>query len=206
MRSWSASETWRIVNSHTSLEIRKRKTTSRKLNTMPHLRNELNNPRVFGNFTDAFIDELATFLLKRRVLEIFAGNGALAALLARKGVAVTATSKFTSHDGHENGLNHPVIEMGAAEAVRHYESAHDVLLMSWPTVTNQVTIATQLWGPDRPIVYIGEITDYEKGHLGGCADDEFFETIVSFVPFETYRGNILEAAGVMKIGVKEKMS
>jgi len=47
--------------------------------------------------------------------------------------------------------------------------------------------------------YIGEFTDYSKNQLGGCADDEFFETIESFVPFKSYRSSMYEQAGVMKV-------
>ena len=30
-------------------------------------------------------------------------------------------------------------------------------------------------GPEKEIPYLGEVTDYSRGHLGGCATDEFFE-------------------------------
>jgi len=170
---------------------------------MSRLCDGLANPVTYGKFTDAFVDELAAFFRGKRVLEVFAGNGALASLLARKGVSVTATSLFMGHDGHEMGNNFPVIEMDAAEAVLSLGDDHDVLLICWPTVTNRVTVATQLWGAGREFVYIGEFTDYSKNQLGGCADDEFFETIESFVPFASYRGSMYEQGGVMKVRALE---
>jgi hypothetical protein len=146
-----------------------------------------------------FIEELATFLKKRKVLEIFAGNGYLAGLLHARGVRVTATTRFASHDAHERGLYHPVEELDAVTAVSVYGDKHDVLLISWPTVSPVVLHAVREWGPDKDIVFIGEVTDYSKGHLGGCATDAFFERVAFSRKFDSYQCNMLETALVGRL-------
>lgn len=66
-------------------------------------------------------------------------------------------------------------------------------------MTLEVLKAAKAWGPDKDIVFIGEVTDYAKNHLGGCATDEFFEAIQVSRKFESYRGNLLEAAMVCRL-------
>jgi hypothetical protein len=154
---------------------------------------------VFWRPDDSFVDALADALRGKRVLEVFAGNGYLAALLAQRGVEVTATSWLTGMDGHERGLYHPVIPMGALDAAIAFRHTHDAMLMCWPTVTSAALLSAMAFGPGRPIAYIGEATDYSKGHLGGCADDNFHELFV-FDSELPYRGNMLERAGMGRIG------
>ena len=153
--------------------------------------------RVNGNYwhpNPVFVEELAEYLKGRKVLEIFAGNGYLAGLLAQRGIAVTATTRFAGHDSHESGVYYDVQEMEAVEAVHRYGASHEVLLICWPTVTPAALNAVRAWGAGKDVVYIGEVTDYEKGQLGGCATDEFFEQMVFTHRFETYRGDIWESA------------
>jgi 2-polyprenyl-3-methyl-5-hydroxy-6-metoxy-1,4-benzoquinol methylase len=59
---------------------------------------------VFFRPKDAFIEELAHKLRGARVLEIFAGNGYLAARLSKWGVDITATSILSSMDAHRLGI------------------------------------------------------------------------------------------------------
>jgi hypothetical protein len=132
-------------------------------------------------------------------LEIFAGNGYLAAQLLAQDVGVLPTTVFSSHDNHAAGCYCKVEELGASEAVARYGKKHEVLLVCWPTVTLDVLKAAQVWGPDKDIVFIGEVTDYSKNHLGGCATDEFFDAIQFLKTFDTYQGNMLEAAGVCRL-------
>lgn len=141
----------------------------------------------------AFIEEIAAALAGQRVLEVFAGNGYLAGLLARRGIDIVATSILSSMDAHERGIYHPVTDVNAVVAVSTLADDRDVLLMCWPTVTDQAVQAAELWG-DRPILFIGEFTDYSLGHLGGTATDEFFERFSVTQTFESYRGNIMEKA------------
>ena len=151
-------------------------------------------PGVFWTPNAEFVDELAQFLQQQKVLEIFSGNGYLAGLLSNKGITVTATTRFSGHDSHEAGIYHPVEELDAVTAVRAYGDEHDVLLMSWPTVTNSALYAAAEWGGDRDIIFLGEVTDYTKGNLGGCATDAFWEHMNFTGRFTSYRGNMLEAA------------
>ena len=151
---------------------------------------------VFWRPSEAFVVELAAALAGKKVLEVFAGNGYLAGLLAQRGIDVVATSVLSSMDAHQRGLYHPVHDVNAVRAVIQLGVDCDVLLMCWPTVTNQALLAADLWSRDagRQIVFIGEFTDYAKNHLGGCATDEFFERFRPTQDFASYRGNMLEKA------------
>lgn len=151
---------------------------------------------VFWKPSGQFISDLAVYLRGKRVLEIFAGNGYLAAWLSREGVDLTATSYASSHDGHELGYYYPVIDCGAVDAVEKFSEGCDVLLLSWPTVTDAALQAVTKWGTGRPIVFIGEVTDHLQGHLGGCATDEFFEAVEPIHRFESYDGRWHEHAFV----------
>ena len=149
-----------------------------------------NMPVQWGSFHASFLDELGNRLKGHRVLEVFAGNGLLAALLSVRGVPVKATSLFAGHDGHEHGLLYPVEELRAIEAVERYGDEHDILLMSWPTATEAAAEAVIAWGSDRPIIFIGEITNPDLGFsgLGGCASDRLFAVTEVMAEFGTYRG------------------
>jgi hypothetical protein len=151
-------------------------------------------PGTYWTPNTQFVDELAEFLGGKRVLEIFAGNGYLAGLLAARGVTIRATTRFSGHDAHERGVYYDVEEMDALSAVHNYGPDHDVLLVCWPTVTPAVLYAAEHWGPDRDLIFVGEVTDYSKGFLGGCATDEFYERMRFSKKFESYRGNMLESA------------
>jgi hypothetical protein len=158
------------------------------------------DPVAFGNFRPGFLSDLGLRLAGKRVLEVFAGNGFFASLLAAQGVMITATSRFTGHDGHEEGLLFPVIEMDAVQAVHHFGKDADVLLMSWPTVTEAVLRSVKVWGPDKNVIFIGEWTDYAKNHLGGCATDEFFESVEILEDIPSYQSrNIMERAVVVRL-------
>lgn len=157
-------------------------------------------PGIFWIPSGAFVEELSTYLAGKSVLEVFAGNGLLAGHLASRGITVTATSILSSMDGHELGVYHPVDNLSASKAVAKYGLTHDVLLMCWATVTMDALRAAQAWGPGRDIVFIGEVTNYSKNHLGGCATDEFFEAIEVVHRFEHHRlKNLLEQAFVCRL-------
>lgn len=153
-------------------------------------------PGVYWRPAQAFVDELAAALKGKKVLEVFAGNGYLAGLLAQRGIDVLATSVLSSMDAHQHGIYHPVQDLNAVRAVVELGGARDVLLMCWPTVTDQALMAAEVWTQhaERSIVFIGEFTDYAKNHLGGCATDEFFERFNPSQVFPSYRGNMLEKA------------
>lgn len=144
-----------------------------------------------------FVEELAESLRGKRVLEICAGNGLLAGLLAARGVEVKATSLFSGMDAHDRGLFHPVEEMSAVAAVAAYGAESDVLLVSWPLPTDETLDAARLWGAGRPIAFIGELSNPAAGIYGGCASDAFFEQTRIESSFGSYRGNMLETAATM---------
>ena len=158
-------------------------------------------PVAYGSFTHGFVDSLAAVLRGSRVLEVFAGNGLLASKLAARGVQVVATSLFSGHDGHRRGMQFPVLEMDAVRAVRELGPEADVLLMSWPTVTEAALVAALEWGEERPIAFLGEITRHDlwMAGLGGCATDAFFEAteVVEEIPGYQGRG-MLDRAVVMR--------
>ncbi len=134
-------------------------------------------PFAYGNFSPGFVRSLAGRLRGQRVLEVFAGNGLLAARLAAHGVDIRATSLFAGHDGHERGMHHPVEQLDAVAAVGRYGDVSDILLMSWPTVTEAAARAVLEWGSERAVVFVGEIPRPEWGMAGlsGCATDLFHE-------------------------------
>lgn len=156
----------------------------------------------YGNFDADFVDELAASCVGQHVLEVFAGNGLLASRLAAKGVSIRATSLFAGHDGHASGFYHPVEELSADKAVIAYRDQSDILLMSWPTATEGATAAALAWGPDKPIIFIGEVTDFTQGTraLGGCASDLFFALTEEGRQFASYRpNNMLDRATLRRL-------
>ena len=108
-----------------------------------------------------------------------------------------ATSILSSMDAHQMGLYYPVENIEAQEAVAKYGQDCDVLLMCWPTVTNAALFCAQDWG-NKPIVFIGEVTDYSLNHLGGCATDEFHERFVLDHQI-SYQGNMLEQTRIGRL-------
>lgn len=130
-----------------------------------------------------FLVELAEWIGDRTVLEIFAGNGLLAAQLSKHGVNITATSMFRGYDGHRTGMYFDVVEMSAFDAVLEYPDA-DLLLVSWPEANDDMLRLLRFW--DKPIIFIGEVTDYEAGFLGGCASDAFFDAVEQVHQFTQY--------------------
>jgi hypothetical protein len=169
---------------------------------LPQLPLPVSAKKVKGLFWEPntkFVNALATFLKKRKVLEIFAGNGYLAGLLHEQGIRVTATTRFSEHDAHEHGLYHPVENLDAVTAVSLYGDKHDVLLICWPTVTSAVLHAVREWGTEKDVVFIGEVSDATQKLYGGCATDLFFERMAFTHRFESYKGNMLEAALVGRL-------
>lgn len=154
----------------------------------------------WGNFSPAFLKELTRWIDGRRVLEVFAGNGLLASRLNSLGVDIKATTLFRGHDGHAEGMHHDVEEIEASAAVTKYGNDRDVLLMCWPVSEETAIKASLLWGFDKPIIFIGEVTNYDLGHLGGCASDLFFELTGENHVFKEYDPrNILERASIRQL-------
>lgn len=156
-----------------------------------------NNTGVYFHNSVPFIRELADYLQDKRVLEVFAGNGLLAGLLAAEGVQIKSTSHHSGSDGHHHGFYYPVENLSAVEAVSRYGDSHDVLLMSWPTVTEAAYKAAALM--NKPIVVIGEVTNYARNELGGCATDFFWACAQTIKTFHSYQGRGLDKAQVVEM-------
>lgn len=135
---------------------------------------------LYAYLSKPLISSLASFLAGMNVLEAFAGRGHLSALLRELGTSVIATSLRSSHDGSDV-LGHAieVEELSAVQAVSKYGTWMDILLVAWPTTTEELHRAVTLMKPDTQIVFIGEVTDYTVSppFLGGCATDAFFNAV-----------------------------
>ena len=159
----------------------------------------MNKPVSWGTFDPQFIDDLVRWIDGRRVLEVFAGNGLLAKLLSEKGVEIKATTLLSGHDGHNEGMYFDVEKIDAVGAVQVYGESSDILLMSWPVASEAATHAALRWGDEKPIVFIGEVTNHDLGFagLGGCASDVFFDLTNEGKVFNSYNPrNMLERAAV----------
>lgn len=161
-------------------------------------------PGVFWRENPEFIKELTEYLRGKRVLEVFAGNGYLSSLLQSNNIDVTPTSLKTGYDFDVYYTE--VTELMASHAVEQLGEAHDVLLITWPTVTIDAYRALQKWAGDKPIVYIGETTDLSINKLGGCATDELWNNVEFTKHFSTYKGNLLEQAGILKLHDSKEIS
>jgi len=117
-----------------------------------------------------WVRKLAEWIDGRNCLEVMAGAGWLAKALDDEGVGIIATDDY-SWDGNQHPVNmtrvHPVQCTPAIDVVASPEP--DVLIISWPPYgSSDIIDICSRWGPDRPIVYIGE--------EGGCnAPEEFFD-------------------------------
>ena len=135
---------------------------------------------LFGNLSKEMVDDLAELLAGRKILEVYAGRGHLAAALQEKGLDVKATSLRMGHDGSSK-LGHvtDVEELSAMEAVCKYNPWMNALLVSWPTTDGNLAKSLQYLPDDALIIFIGEVTDYtaKPAFLGGCATDDFFEAV-----------------------------
>ncbi len=156
--------------------------------------------RTWGRFHTDFVDDLASWIGDRKVLEVFAGNGVLASELSKRGVDIVATSIHSySYDGERKDFAFDVKECEATRAVHEYGQDRDILLMSWPTTIDEGAAgAALLWGQDRLIVFIGEVTDLKNGFYGGCATDLFFDMTEETASFDSYKTDGVDRAIVRR--------
>lgn len=110
--------------------------------------------------------------LDRPVLEIGAGSGYWSSLLAQVGVDVVATDLGDpSHPHFFQASWHPVVKMGAVDAVREYGPGR-VLLSVWPTYDEP-------WAAEALQAYAGDTFIY-VGEAGfGCTGDERLRELLS---------------------------
>lgn len=114
----------------------------------------------------------------RSVLEIMCGAGWLAKALRAHGIRVCASDNRKLKNSPTFSKMKDVttiVDFEASHAVRE-SSRCDILLVSWPPYEGSaLSQACDLWGTERPIIYIGE-------GAGGCtADDEFHENFDGYL-------------------------
>lgn len=121
-------------------------------------RRECNRHGMWAIVTVKFAKDLAGWIGNRKVLEIMAGRGWLAKALQEQGVDVLPTDNNSWNDRHDACHDLvPIVRLGALAAVRHLSSDRDILLVSWPPYDKTaISYACSAWGPERPIIYIGE--------------------------------------------------
>ena len=118
--------------------------------------------------------KLAKWIGDRKCLEIMAGGGWLSKALSEHGIDIIATDNKSWDDAQHNKIIYvySVEKIDAVKAVKKHKD-RDILLVSWPPYESEVVCeACHIWGPDRPIVYIGE------GYGGCCAPEEFWKHFV----------------------------
>lgn len=137
---------------------------------------------LYGYLSKPLIKDLSSYLDGKKVLEVYAGRGHLAALLSEQGIDVKATSLRQGHDAsYELGHVYCVEDMDSVTAVKTYGGWADVILTCWPTTDPGLLRSLPFILDTQTIVFIGEVTDYFAKPfplLGGCATDEFFESVV----------------------------
>lgn len=102
------------------------------------------------------------------MLEVYSGRGHLAALLAEQGVEIKATSLLHGHDASED-LGHVFLveDIDVVSAIRKYGDWAKVILVCWPTTDSELFRSLSFLSNDIPIVFIGEITDYQRKPFSG---------------------------------------
>jgi len=117
-----------------------------------------------------WVKELAKWIGNRQCLEIMAGAGWLAKALKQCGVNIIATDDF-SWKKEQHAKIAPVFPISNYEASKAIININaDILIVSWPPYCcNAIVKASEVWGTEKPIIYIGE-------NQGGCnTTDAFFE-------------------------------
>ncbi|WP_412516446.1 hypothetical protein K8Z49_37690 [Actinomadura madurae] len=116
------------------------------------------------------LDWLTHQLDGRDLLEVGAGSGYWASLLAAQGINVLATDSVTDHNGYADRFRYTDIQPAtAADAVRHH--ADRVLAMIWPPYRDPMAVDALRAYEGPGFVYIGD----RPGGL--CASASFFEEL-----------------------------
>ena len=115
------------------------------------------NAHLCYGFVDAsVITALAKFIGSSSCLEVGAGNGLWARLLACEGVSITATDLFNEHlqvhGAQQTGTFYPVSKASAEEAVTQFPT--DCLLLVWP---REYHFPSNFTG--SKVIYVGELGD-----------------------------------------------
>ena len=111
-----------------------------------------------------WMSELASYIGKASVLEVYAGGGWLARYLAWRGVDIIATDNRSWGDVI---FNSNVLQYGAVAAVQTFNT--DILLMSYPPYLDATVERVLENTTAKKLIYIGE------GKDGNCATRKFFD-------------------------------
>lgn len=136
--------------------------------------------RIFTYINKPLIDDFVRLFQGKNVLEAYAGRGHISALLQERGINVKSTSLRQGHDAsYELGHVFDVENIDVVTAIHTYKDWMDYLLVCWPTTDQGLFKALNLLPLDVPIVFVGEVTNYEISppFLGGCSTDEFFSNV-----------------------------
>jgi len=118
--------------------------------------------------------DLADWMGERTCLEVMAGAGWLAKSLSAHGVDLVATDLDVKAKWGKCPTVHPVKALDALTAIVQHPEA-EVLLVSWPPYADPIIEqVAEVWGTERPIIYIGEAK-------GGCTATEVFCTQLHIV-------------------------
>lgn len=140
-----------------------------------HTKDKLRKLGMFAVVDQYWTKQLADWIGSRKCLEIMSGWGWLAKALSEYGTNIVATDDHSWHDYYNIERVHPVEKLDARVAATEYTDC-EVLLCSWPYMDDDFAMACKAWGPERPIVYIGE------GYGGCTASDAFFEGFKELEP------------------------
>jgi len=132
-------------------------------------KNRVRMKGIYPILTMEWVRQVAEWIGDRKTLEVMAGTGWLARALAECGANVTATDSYSWHFMKTVQRVYPIQKMKAETAIKKLGGDAELLIICWPDFrTRDVCVAAEEWGPDRPILYIGE------GNGGACACSEFF--------------------------------
>ena len=147
------------------------------------VRDEITSRGMWALIDKVWTQDLAKWVGDRKCLEVMAGHGWLAKALEEHGVDIIATDDFTwVGNRHSRGKPFDLVKaMTGLDAVKLYDDA-EVLIVSWPPYEDEKICAIcEEWGPDRPIIYIGEggggctATDTFHEHFWSLDDPPYFE-------------------------------
>jgi hypothetical protein len=146
-----------------------------------------------------WVNPLAEWIGKRRVLEVMAGTGWLAKALRIKRIDIRATDNYSWHKGNGWETVTAVEKADATDAIRLYGRNSDILIMSWPYMDDSAyhaMFAMKMMNRDALIVYIGEpegrctASDKFFEHFEEIQDPEFDKAAAKFKPWPGFRDRL----------------
>jgi hypothetical protein len=158
-----------------------------------------------------WVKPLATFIDKKKVLEVMAGRGILAYALRELGINMIATDDFSFARSVQSGVHYPefsfaswkdpvtdIEEMDALDAIENYGSIVDYLLVSWPYPNIALHIIRKMYevNPKALVIFIGEMSPANvcgdfANHFSLIDDPLFKEAAANYESWETVHDKLL---------------